>query len=80
MRYRLRTLLIVLALGPVVIWGGWLAYEAAVSHLIRALIGPIEIEPVPPKIPIGSPAETRGPHVLPPEVRAAKSGQHSEPN
>jgi hypothetical protein len=28
MRYRLRTLLIVLALGPVVIWGGWLGRES----------------------------------------------------
>jgi hypothetical protein len=28
MRYRLRTLLIVLALGPPLIWGGWLVREA----------------------------------------------------
>ena len=26
MRYRLRTLLIVLAFGPPLIWGGWLGY------------------------------------------------------
>jgi hypothetical protein len=28
MRFRLRTLLIVLALGPPLIWGGWLVREA----------------------------------------------------
>ena len=28
MRYRLRTLLIVLALGPLVIWAGWLVRES----------------------------------------------------
>jgi hypothetical protein len=42
MRYRLRTLLIVLALGPILIWGCWLAYEAAMIELIRTLIGPSE--------------------------------------
>jgi len=45
MRYRLRTLLIGLALGPVVIWGGWLVYKAIAIEIIQALVRPDEVQP-----------------------------------
>jgi hypothetical protein len=45
MRYRLRTLLIVLALAPVLIWGGWLVYRAVATEILRALIRPDELQP-----------------------------------
>lgn len=45
MRYRLRTLLIVLAFGPIVIWGGWLAWKAIATEIFRALVRPDEIQP-----------------------------------
>jgi hypothetical protein len=49
MRYRLRTLMIVLALGPPVIWGGWLAYEAIAMEVVRAMF-PVPV--VQPAIPL----------------------------
>ena len=48
MRYRLRTLLIVLALGPLVIWAGWLAYEALASELVRAIFPVQKVQPARP--------------------------------
>jgi hypothetical protein len=40
-RYKLRTLLIALAIIPLLIWGGRLAYEAMVTEMVRALF-PVE--------------------------------------
>ena len=43
MRYRLRTLLIVLALGPVAIWGGVRLYRATFPPQIVHPVIPVEI-------------------------------------
>jgi hypothetical protein len=37
LRYKLRTLLIVLALGPVLIWGGCVVSEVIVTEIIRSV-------------------------------------------
>ena len=48
MRFRLRTLLIVLAVGPMVIWGGWLSYEGIATEVSRALFPSQKVQPSPP--------------------------------
>ena len=63
MRYRLRTLLIVLALAPPLLSGAWYA----VQNLLAQVRPPIP----PPLIPRGMPEGITGKHVLPPHVRAA---------
>jgi hypothetical protein len=45
MRYRLRTLLIVLALGPVVLWVAWLASIEIADRYRRASSKPIPDSP-----------------------------------
>ena len=45
MRYRLRTLLILMAVLPVVIWGCWLAYDAFARAVTRAWIDPVDVQP-----------------------------------
>ena len=64
LRYRVRTLLIVLALGPPVLAGAGLL----VIGFLQSLGAP-EHYPPPPVIPFGSPAGTSGPHIIPPEYR-----------
>ena len=44
--YRLRTLLIVLALGPPAIWGGWLAYDNIARAITRALLPVQQVQPI----------------------------------
>jgi hypothetical protein len=48
MRYRLRTLLILLAVGPMAIWGGWLAYEAIATKVVQAIFPVQQVQPIQP--------------------------------
>jgi hypothetical protein len=70
-RYRLRTLLIVLALGPPVLAVAWSTVGLVRERLTRQAAVPL---PPPPYIPPGSPAGIRGPHVVPPEYRGISFG------
>jgi hypothetical protein len=38
MRYKLRTLMIVLAVGPVVLWGAWLGVAAVLAQIRMAFL------------------------------------------
>jgi len=64
MRYRLSTLLIVLALGPPALAGALLL----VIPFLQSLGAP-EHYPPPPVMPLGSPAGSSGPHIIPSEYR-----------
>lgn len=49
MRYRLRTLLILLAIGPpVVVWAGWIAREYYLSHIAAPELYFREMQWIPP--------------------------------
>jgi hypothetical protein len=58
MRYRLRTLLILLAVGPPLVAALWWHYHAwQADQLLRTY--------QPPLIPRGAPRGTQGPHIIP---------------
>jgi hypothetical protein len=63
MRYRLRTLLIVLAVGPVALAGAWFAGQEAIREYRARLDNRV------PVIPSDAPAPIRGRHVIPSEHR-----------
>lgn len=67
MRYRLRTLLAVLALGPPMLAGGWYVADDLRERFTRQ--ESVKLPP-PPRIPAGIPGGTRGPHVIPPDAKA----------
>ena len=63
LRYRLRTLLILLVLGPPLLSAAWYAAPSLLAQ-VRPPIPP-------PLIPRGMPSGITGKHILPPHVRAA---------